>query len=86
MRGNLLGEIKLFYVFFQRSYHARIFAPRRSTPSSSNPSASGFSRSFSRFASALFGQLNVPCSSRFVDTQQPVPSKHSTFTGCAADY
>jgi hypothetical protein len=60
----------------QRWYQGRIRAPRRSTPSSKSASASGLSDSL-LFVNAA-GQLNVPCSNRFTETQHPVPSKQST--------
>ncbi len=53
-----------------RSYHGRMFAPRRSIPSVSSARASGVSCNFTRSVSATRGQEKVPCSRRL-----PLPAE-----------
>ncbi len=66
-------------VYGSRSYHGRILAPRKSTPSVSSASACGVSFNLVVWGSRFFGQANVPASRRLVSTQIPVPSQQIIF-------
>lgn len=72
-----MGHATFFPKFYCRSYHGRIFAPRRSIPSVNIASASALSRSF--LSPSAFGHENVSLSSRLLISQSPVPSKYRIF-------
>lgn len=72
--GFVVVYVEFFSPACSRSYHGRIFAPRRSMPSSKSWRASGASDRPGEPDAEAAGQEKVPVSRRLVSTQTPVRS------------